>query len=104
MTRMVPTILRFEATPPDCAELRYFLRHAGALLGASEIDGPGTHAMLMRARAWMLAAIEGLDQLVRASRLIDPAAPDRIADRDTETHDVSNLGLPTLVPPRGDRR
>ena len=103
MTRMVPTILRFEATPPDCAELRHFLRHAGALLAASEIDGPGRRATLVRARTWMLAAVAGIEQLLGAC-VVDPAAPDAIADRDTEAHDVSDLGLPTLLQSREDRR
>lgn len=101
MTPMVPTILRFEATPPDCAELRYLLRHACALLAASEIDGPGRIGTLVRARAWLLAAIDGVEQLLRA---VDAAVPRAVADRDTDAHDVSDLALPTLRCPRDGRR
>lgn len=91
---MAPTILRCETAVPDSAELRYYLRHAGALLAASDIDSPARVMVIRRARAWILAALCGADQLLAA---ISPSVPDPITDRDTDAHDISDLTIPSLA-------
>jgi hypothetical protein len=90
---MEPTILRFDPTPPDSAELRYYLRHAGTLLAASDIEGPARVAVLRRARTWMAGAIAGIDQLIQQ---LAPAVPETIHDHDTEAHEVCPVAVPSL--------
>lgn len=95
MKRMEPAILRFTADVPDSAELRYYLRHAGALLAASDIECPQRATVLRRARAWLLAALCGIDQHLQT---IEPAVPDTVTDRGTDTHVApDDLLIPTLA-------
>jgi hypothetical protein len=92
---MEPSILRCAVDAPDSAELRYYLRHAGSLLAASEIECPQRVALLHRARAWVLAALRGIDQNLQASE--PPAIPAEIADRPTEAHAAPDeVLIPTL--------
>jgi hypothetical protein len=85
MRRMEPAILRFDLDAPDSAELRYYLRHAGSLLAASEVESPQRALLLTRARAWVVAALSGIDWNLRAIG-------------STETHAATDeLVVPTLA-------
>lgn len=100
MRRMEPAILRFTADIPDSAELRYYLRHAGALLAESDDETLRADAM-RRARAWVAAALCGIDQHLLA---LEPV-PDVVADRDTDSHVAPDaLLIPTLVRAKGGRQ
>lgn len=96
MRRMEPAILRFEVDAPGSEELRYYLRHAGSLIAASDIESPQRAAVLKRARAWILAALAGIDDNLRE---IEPqAVPSPISDLDTEVHVAPDeILIPTLV-------
>lgn len=91
---MSPTILRFQIDAPDSAELRYYLRHAGALLAAADIESPARITVLRRARAWIVAGLCGVDHLLST---LAPAVPDPVTDRDTDAHDLSSLTIPNLA-------
>jgi hypothetical protein len=93
---MEPAILRFDLDAPDSAELRYYLRHAGSLLAASEVESPQRAQLLKRARAWVVAALSGIDWNLRT---IEPdAIPREISDQTTETHAATDeLVIPTFA-------
>lgn len=79
MRRMAPSILRFQPEPPDGPELRHFLRQAGALIAASEPEQRPLLAVADRARAWITAAQNGLDELIEQQGI-----PSAITDRPTQ--------------------
>ena len=96
MPGMDPSILRFEVDAPDSTELRYFLRHASKLLASSDLPSPQRAMMLRRARAWILAALYGVDGNLAA--LSPDGVPDPVVDGTTRAHAAADDALiPTLV-------
>jgi hypothetical protein len=96
---MEPSILRCDVDAPDSAELRYYLRHAASLLAASDVESPQRAVVLRRARAWVVAALSGIDWNIRT--IERDAIPSEIADRPTEGHrSADEILIPTLARPR----